>query len=656
MTKELFFPRDTTMRKGVFTAESFSHPAKLDAQLQVYLVERYTQPGDTILDPMAGSGTVLLACSLGRNVVYVELEQKFVDMAHGNWEKILQRGPQMGFSMGDAQIICGDARQLTSLLKGQVGAIVTSPPHGGNSEPYMSKDLLRIRTELGRDPGKPSAQTEGYGDNPCNLGNLPYGDISAIITSPPYAEGAGHGGQPTQVGIEKRQQGLGQSGHLYGTSPGQIGQLPYKPIDCILTSPPYEQEHQGGPDKHPERLEGSQSGLPSLRYTDVDCVISSPPYEGSNVTGKAGSYNGSHGPHSQVQIPDYRESADNIGNLKADNYLADYWDLLDIIAIIPYNVITEVYNKCCQCRKSNETGITDTTKPSKQKRDSKWQLGESNKNILALIAGSLATLGQSDVESVLTKLESAINSPMNRKPNSAQFSSGNMLQENDKEYTLTEEKHRQKSQGINPLSGKAGILAGEGQVSLLSGQDSLTPMEGNANCAESQMGTTTIRFKYIMSYLSKKVARTQNPNALSSVVSAIVQSKMNSRQEDSQNTNNLEQSAELKEQWIKSCPDQHNNYLAQMFLIYRECWAVLRPGGLMVLVVKSFIREQKIVDLAADTTKLCESCGFTLVETFKRRLPAQSFWRILYARKFPSVAMIEHEDILVFAKHGASVV
>jgi hypothetical protein len=87
-----------------------------------------------------------------------------------------------------------------------------------------------------------------------------------------------------------------------------------------------------------------------------------------------------------------------------------------------------------------------------------------------------------------------------------------------------------------------------------------------------------------------------------------------------------------------------------MALVYRECWKVLRHGGLMVLVVKSFIRNKQIVDLAADTIKLCEQAGFRLQETWKRRLPAQSFWRILYSKKYPEVKPILFEDVLVFEK------
>ena len=61
---EMRFRRDTSFRKQVFVPDSFAHPAKMDAQLLIWIVERYTEVGETILDPMAGSGTLMLALSL----------------------------------------------------------------------------------------------------------------------------------------------------------------------------------------------------------------------------------------------------------------------------------------------------------------------------------------------------------------------------------------------------------------------------------------------------------------------------------------------------------------------------------------------------------------------------------------------------------------
>ena len=121
---EITFKSDTSYRKDFFVPESFSHPAKMVAPLLLWIVNKYTQPGETILDPMAGSGTMMLACPLGRNVVMLELEQKFVRMQRDNWEKVRQM-PQLGYSMGTCTILHGDARNLEGLFD----SVITSPPY-----------------------------------------------------------------------------------------------------------------------------------------------------------------------------------------------------------------------------------------------------------------------------------------------------------------------------------------------------------------------------------------------------------------------------------------------------------------------------------------------------------------------------------------------
>lgn len=90
---EIKFRKDTTFRKLFFVPASFAHPAKMDAQLLIWLVNRYSEAGETILDPMAGSGTTMLACGLGRNVILVELEEKFCKMMEygENPEQALER-------------------------------------------------------------------------------------------------------------------------------------------------------------------------------------------------------------------------------------------------------------------------------------------------------------------------------------------------------------------------------------------------------------------------------------------------------------------------------------------------------------------------------------------------------------------------------------
>jgi len=94
------------------------------------------------------------------------------------------------------------------------------------------------------------------------------------------------------------------------------------------------------------------------------------------------------------------------------------------------------------------------------------------------------------------------------------------------------------------------------------------------------------------------------------------------------------------------------NYLEAMLQVYLECHKVLKEKGLMVLVVKNFIRDKKIIRLDLDTIKLCKQAGFKLKETLKRKLTQQSFWRTIYHNKYPDVEKIEFEDVLIFERAG----
>jgi DNA modification methylase len=95
-----------------------------------------------------------------------------------------------------------------------------------------------------------------------------------------------------------------------------------------------------------------------------------------------------------------------------------------------------------------------------------------------------------------------------------------------------------------------------------------------------------------------------------------------------------------------------NTYLEAMLQVYQQCYKVLKPQGLMILVTKNFIRNKKVIRLDLDTIKLCEQAGFSFVKRRHRKLRSQSFWRIIYYQKHPDVPVIDKEDILVFRKRS----
>ena len=95
-------------------------------------------------------------------------------------------------------------------------------------------------------------------------------------------------------------------------------------------------------------------------------------------------------------------------------------------------------------------------------------------------------------------------------------------------------------------------------------------------------------------------------------------------------------------------------YWESMRLVYQECHRVLKPQGIMVLVLKGFTRDGKYVDLPAQTQALVESLGFTKFDEWTRELWSLSFWRILQQRRDPAAfdERLKFEYVLAFRKDG----
>ncbi len=106
-----------------------------------------------------------------------------------------------------------------------------------------------------------------------------------------------------------------------------------------------------------------------------------------------------------------------------------------------------------------------------------------------------------------------------------------------------------------------------------------------------------------------------------------------------------------------------DTYLAEVTAVYRACFAVLRPGGLLVTVTKNMRRHGRLVDLAATTGWLATSAGFGYLQHVVALHAAirdghlvarPSFWQLTQTRKARAkgdpLHLVAHEDVLVFYK------
>jgi DNA modification methylase len=64
------------------------HPAVFPVKLPAFAMETFSQPGDVVFEPFAGSGTTILAGQrTGRRVRAIELAQTYVDLAIARWRQ-----------------------------------------------------------------------------------------------------------------------------------------------------------------------------------------------------------------------------------------------------------------------------------------------------------------------------------------------------------------------------------------------------------------------------------------------------------------------------------------------------------------------------------------------------------------------------------------
>lgn len=159
----VLFPRDTELRRKLFPfTDPAEHVAKANMHMVKALVEFVSEPGEIILDPFAGTGTVLIALTVGRPIIMIELEEYFQGTIELNIKGISKVVP--------------NAEDMTTLIPGDCNRILPLPDfcnHMIFSPPYSN--VLKKTEAVMQD--KCSVDL-GYGDaalytaHPDNIGNL----------------------------------------------------------------------------------------------------------------------------------------------------------------------------------------------------------------------------------------------------------------------------------------------------------------------------------------------------------------------------------------------------------------------------------------------------------------------------------------------------
>ena len=620
-----------------FPEDAIAHPAKMNLNLLEYLVLTYTNEGDTVLDPMAGTGSTGVMCALkGRNCIQVELEERFfrwMEQARENVEKT-----PLLTKKGKIVNICGDARRLSELLKEheeEIRCVLFSPPYA-NAKHHYKHGLKELGDNFkGRKAWEEKKEEKTSEENIENLPfeeegirrqlddeqrKTPQGEVDSVIFSPPYGNAISKQGGPcgiSEVGISCK------TVREYSGDVKNIGNLPMEEnVDNIIFSPPYSsislqsnrkllerigRDYEEGQPRKGQRIisknvilrykdynPNNPSNIGNLPHGEIDHIIFSPPFgqaqKGGGIAQKG--YDGQYGRDERLHLRHDRplsDRKDNISNLPFSS--------VDVVLTSP------PYSESIQTRTDEEKRLKRLEeKGFLDKKE--WQRPHTirtpgrramfSENAYSDNNGNIGNLKHGEIDTILTSppYESSL-----------------------------EGTSRHTRGGIASRDKK---LAQTGSLTMIS--EDTKKYEELANCIitsppyEESMGD-----KHHSPRGDEIVREKEHYNTYTET-----------KKKD--NIGNL----------------RKETYLSAMLTVYEQCYLVLKRGGKMIIVIKDFVRNFQVVKLHEHTIKLCELAGFVLKEVLLFKLPQQSFWRILYKKKHGSkvknLDLLDYEWVLIFEK------
>jgi DNA modification methylase len=152
------FPSDSDYRKAMFPAEVNQHPAKANVYLVQAIIEYVSNPEDTIMDVMAGTGTIMVGALIGRSVICVEISPKFHSMQVDALSKLENIAPGIGSAISLINLPC----QLFLPVPDLSEHIIFSPQYAGI---LKTKGTDQWNQDTAYD-------FEEYSKQPLNLGTM----------------------------------------------------------------------------------------------------------------------------------------------------------------------------------------------------------------------------------------------------------------------------------------------------------------------------------------------------------------------------------------------------------------------------------------------------------------------------------------------------
>ncbi len=159
----IIFPNDVSYRKSLFPVQVMEHPAKMQIYLEESIIEYVSKPGDVLLDPFGGTGTLMVAALVGRTVILLDIEDGYHQLQQEVYSKLKVDYPDMS----PVILLHGDNRFLLPI---PCNHIITSPPYAG------AMDARKVRTKREDAPDNWLVQQDkrmsAYSKSPRNVGRL----------------------------------------------------------------------------------------------------------------------------------------------------------------------------------------------------------------------------------------------------------------------------------------------------------------------------------------------------------------------------------------------------------------------------------------------------------------------------------------------------
>ena len=157
--KSWFIHNPPPRRKGVLV-----HPAKFPETLAQEFIEFFTQKGQNVLDPMAGTGSTLVAAwRAGRNSFGIELNPKYAEVAR----QVLAEERALHGTISEnlrSEVIQGDAQDAAGYQLPLIHYVLTSPPYW---------DMLHARGAGTQKKRRSSSNLDVfYSEDSRDLGNI----------------------------------------------------------------------------------------------------------------------------------------------------------------------------------------------------------------------------------------------------------------------------------------------------------------------------------------------------------------------------------------------------------------------------------------------------------------------------------------------------